>query len=291
MSIKIAAVSYHCERLPDWQVHHAKLEVIFDQADADLIVLPEYAALEAALIDGPAQAAPLWWRDVAADRAQMWVEQLTQLARAHNAHVLAGSGPVATDRGVVNRSWLIAPSGKVAWQDKMILTPYEREVLQMVPGQSLNLIETSLGNIGILVCYDSEFPLLARALVATGADMLLVPSCTDQPAGQTRVRQSARARAIESQCLVVQAPLVGSVSGCDIIDTSTGRTGLFCPPDHGLPADGILAQGDTDVPGPITLSVDPSAIAAPRGTGQVGNFAHWSEQDDRLSLVTPRRLD
>jgi predicted amidohydrolase len=118
--------------------------------------------------------------------------------------------------------------------------------------------------------------------------MILVPSCTDGPAGQTRVRQSARARAIESQCLVVQAPLVGRVAGCDVVDESTGRVGFFCPPDDGLPDDGILAQGQTDHAGPVVADLDPGAILAPRRTGQVGNFAHWDEQqrhDARVESV------
>ena len=74
------------------------------------------------------------------------------------------------------------------------------------------------------------------ALVEAGADMILVPSCTDLPAGQTRVRQSCRARAIEGQCLVVQAPLVGAVAGCDIVDVSTGRAGHPTPPPGKPPA-------------------------------------------------------
>jgi len=275
--MKIAAVAYHCDRFPSWTAQEAKLDALMHKSAADLVVIPEYAALEAAFVAAPDMLTPLEWRDRAADRAGDWVEMMRHMARRHGCHILAGSGPVATDRGVVNRAWLVSPSGAVVHQDKLILTPYEREVLDMVPGQELRLIDTALGKIGILICYDSEFPLQARALSEAGADMILVPSCTDLPAGQTRVRQSCRARAIENQCLIVQAPLVGIVSGCDIIDQSTGRAGLFCPPDTGLPADGIIAQGLTDQPGPVVASVEPSAIAAPRTTGQVGNFAHWPE--------------
>lgn len=284
-ALKIAAVAYTCERFPGWAAHERKLTALFAQADADLIVLPEYAALEAALVGNtPANDDPLFWRDLAAGRADDWVAQVAGLAAAHRCHVLAGTGPVRSDAGIVNRAWLIGPDGLIGVQDKLILTPYERATLNLSPGQGLTLFDTALGRIGVLICYDSEFPLLARALVEAGADMILVPSCTDLPAGQTRVRQSCRARAIEGQCLVVQAPLVGNVPGCDIIDQSTGRAGFFVPPDHGQPPDGILAQGATDHPGPVTVLVDPAAIAAPRETGQVGNVAHWPEQALRLSI-------
>ncbi len=277
--MRIAALPYACTRQSGWVAHEAKLSALLKQCDADLVVLPEYAAMEAALMSDPPSGTALEWRDRTAHRAPEWVAQFQMLAETHRCHILAGSGPVATEQGVVNRSWLISPSGAVAHQDKMILTPYEREVLGMVPGTALTLIDTALGRIGILICYDCEFPLLARSLVAHGAEMLLVPSCTDFPAGQTRVRQSARARAIENQCLVVQVPLIGAVPGCDIIDQSTGCAGIFAPPDHGMPPDGILAQGDTDSPVPVIWEGDPSAVAAPRRSGQVGNFAHWAEQN------------
>lgn len=285
--MKIAAVSYQCERLPDWRAQETKLDAILYEAAADLAVFPEYAAMEAALIAGPPTASVTGWRDLAADRAGDWVEQFRLMARKHGCHIVAGSGPVATDRGVVNRSWLIAPDGRVAHQDKRLLLPYERDEMGLIGGDHLRLFDTALGKIGLLICYDSEFPQQARALCEAGADMILVPSCTDLPAGQTRVRQSCRARAIENQCLVVQAPLVGEVAGCDIIDRSTGRAGIFCPPDHGLPADGILAQGAADSPGPVGIEVDPAAIAAPRRSGQVGNFSHWPEA---LTHVTPLSL-
>lgn len=285
--MKIAAVSYQCERLPGWVAHEAKLDAILREAAADLVVFPEYAAMEAALIAGPPTASITEWRDLAAERAESWVEQHRLMAQKHRCHIVAGSGPMATDRGVVNRSWLIAPDGRVGHQDKRLLLPYERDELSLQPGEELHLFDTRLGRIGLLICYDSEFPQQARALCEAGAEMILVPSCTDFPAGQTRVRQSCRARAIENQCLVVQAPLVGVVNGCDVIDRSTGRAGVFCPPDHGLPPDGILAQGETDRPGPVVIEVDPAAIAAPRLSGQVGNFSHWPEG---LQSVTPVTL-
>jgi predicted amidohydrolase len=282
--MRIAAVAYTPERHPGWLGHQMKLDRLLKQAAADLVVLPEYAAIEAALIGNtPSNPDPLFWRDLAADRAGDWVDQFDFLARAHRCHILAGTGPVRDGGRIVNRAWLFGPDGLIGTQDKLILTPWERRDLHMSPGQGLTLFDTALGRIGVLICYDSEFPLLARALVEGGGDMILVPSCTDLPAGQTRVRQSCRARAIEGQCLIVQAPLVGQVRGCEVVDISTGRAGLFVPPDHGLPADGILAQGDTDQAGAVVAQVDLAAIGAARRDGQVGNFAHWPEQAAALS--------
>ena len=77
---------------------------------------------------------------------------------------------------------------------------------------------------------------------------------------------------------------------CTVLATQTGRAALFCPPDHGLPSNGIIAQGETDVVAWVIADVDPKAIAAPRQSGQVGNFSHWVEQDQRVKTVTTVRV-
>lgn len=255
------------------------------------MVFPEYAGCEAALI-GPAATggSPRDWAARMAAAADDWARLHSQLAQRHGVWILAGSLCASTAGKIVNRAYLCGPQGQVDWQDKLILTPYERREMGLGPGTELRLFDTDLGRIGVLICYDSEFPLLARALVAAGADMILVPSATDLPAGQTRVRQSCRARAIEGQCLVVQSPLLGGPADCDIVETGTGRAGVFCPPDIGLPANGILAQGQTDHDGWIIAHVDAAAIAAARHGGQVGNYSHWPEQSLPAQSVIMRDL-
>lgn len=288
--MKIAAAAYHPEWHADWDAMAAKLEAWVSGAatkGADLLVFPEYAGVEAALIGAPdGNDDPIRWRDAMARAADDWAALHRDLAMRHGVTILSGSLNAGRPDGVVNRAMLCTPEGATGAQDKLIPTPYERQALQLIPGAELQVFDTALARIGILICYDSEFPLLARALLDAGADLILVPSCTEQPAGQTRVRQSARARAIEGQCLVVQAPLVGTVPGCDIVDQNTGRAGIFCPPDYRLPADGIIAQGDTDIPGWTLAEVDLAHIGSARQTGQVGNFAHWPEQDHRIKSVT-----
>lgn len=286
--MKIAAAAYRPEWHGSFDTLGAKLDRWVSDATThgcDLLVFPEYAGIEAALLTagGPC-ATPQAWRDRMATVAKGWDHLHVDLARHYGVTILAGSLSAAHRGKWTNRAALVTPDGKIGHQHKLIPTPYEREQMGLTGSDTLNLFDTALGKIGVLICYDSEFPLFARYLVEAGADMILVPSCTDLPAGQTRVRQSARARAIEGQCLVVQAPLVGTVPGCDVADVSTGRAGFFAPPDHGLPSDGILAQGETDQPGWTYLEVDAAAIAAPRASGQVGNAAHWPEQD-RISQV------
>ena len=289
----LALASYCPEWHPDWQAIEAKLDRWLAEAAAQgaaLCVFPEYAGIEAVLVGTPGPCpGPSHWREAMCAAADRWAELNSALARRHGLHILSGSLCAEEGGQTVNRAWLCAPDGSRSHQDKLIPTPYERDELGVTGSRSLHLHDTALGHLGILICYDSEFPLLARKFAVAGADLLIVPSCTDLPAGQTRVRQSCRARAIELQIAVAQAPLVGHVSGCDVVDTSTGRAGVFCPPDHGLPADGILAQGEPNRPGWTFADIDLDAVSSARRAGQVGNFRHWEEQESPpVSLHTAR---
>ncbi len=287
--MKIATAAYQAEWHKDWESLARKVEGWVQEAvdqGAELLVFPEYAGMEAALIGTPRDRSPFDWVEDCVAVQERWVALNAELAETHNVYILAGSIPWRAKGVTTNMAALCGPDGRAELQDKMILTPYERLEMALSNGSDLHLFDTQLGKIGVLICYDSEFPILTRALAEAGADLILVPSNTDLPAGQTRVRQSCRARAIEQQCLIVQSPLIGDVSDCVVLETQTGRAALFCPPDHGLPSDGILAQGDTDVTGWVFADVDPRAIAEPRQTGQVGNFSHWVEQDHRIKTVT-----
>ena len=132
--------------------------------------------------------------------ARHWphVEHLhLQLARDHGCHILGASGPVFEGGRPVNRAVLYGPDGRIGHQDKQIMTRFEREDWDVTGAPGLRIFDTALGRIGVLICYDSEFPLLGRVLAEAGAELLLVPSCTDTVAGFHRVRIGAMARALD----------------------------------------------------------------------------------------------
>jgi predicted amidohydrolase len=130
----------------------------------------------------------------------------------------------------------------------------------------------------VLICYDAEFPLPARALAEAGVAVIAIPSCTEGRAGAERVRIAARARALENQCITVNAPLIGAAPWCPPVADNTGRAGIYGPPDLGFPEDGILAEGGWDSPGWVAADIDLAAIARVRAAGHVRGFAHWPEQ-------------
>lgn len=278
--IRIAAAAYPVEFMPDFDAYARKLSAWVAEADADLLVFPEYAAMELASLGGAAVAADL--QASLHEVARHWpaVEALhLQLAARHGCHILAGSGPVFDGSGrPFNRAVLYGPQGRIGHQDKQIMTRFEREEWHVAGAPGLRVFDTALGRIGILICYDSEFPLLGRALAEAGAEILLVPSCTDTVAGFNRVRIGAMARALESQCVVVQAPTVGACAWMPALDENRGRAAIYGPPDGFWPETGIIAEGAMDAPGWVRAVIDPARICRSRTEGAVLPFAHWPEQ-------------
>ena len=284
----VATAQYPVEALTDWAQYAQKLERWLAEAaehGAKLAVFPEYGAMELASLD-PATMGSLSQSVGFVASLLPQVDALhVQLATRYNLHILAASAPfVRGDGSVVNRARLFTPHGKIGIQDKQIMTRFERESWGIAAGEPLRLFETALGKIGILICYDSEFPLLARALVEAGAEMLLVPSCTDTLQGYWRVRSCAQARAIEGQCYTVQSPLVGTAEWSPAIDLNRGAAGIFGPPDGNLPDDGIVALGQMDAATWLFGDVDLDTVAQLRGNGAVLNMRHWAEQPGAASL-------
>lgn len=289
--MKIAAAAYPLDRFDRW-LDYAEKQVAWVReaahAGADLLVFPEYSRMELAALQGAAQDLE-GSLHAAAALAEQADHLMADLAQGYGVHILCPSGPVfdeGRDRPV-NRAWLLGPDADapfLAYQDKQVMTRFERETWNVVPGDPLEVIETPLGRIGILICYDAEFPLLARALVDQGAEILLVPSCTDTAQGYNRVRIGAMARALENQCVVVQSPTVGPAPWSPAVDENVGAAGIFAPPDLGFPEDGILAQGALNDPGWVIAEIDRTAIARVRAEGAVFNHAHWPESAARAAL-------
>lgn len=251
---------------------------------AELLTFPEYGAMELASLGGRAVAQDL---EAALHEVARWKPATdavhTELAARHGVHILGASGPVFSGPRPVNRATLYGPSGLIGHQDKQIMTRFERETWDVVAGQGLTLFDTDLGRIGVVICYDSEFPLLSRALVEAGAEILLAPSCTDTFAGFTRVRVGSMARALENQCIVVHAPQVGLCDFCPAVDENVGAASIYGPPDRGFQANGILAETPLNAPGWAIAEVNLEAVREVRRNGGVLNHSHWAEQHDRIA--------
>lgn len=285
--MKVATAAYPLDVLSNWQTYEDKLSSwVSEAADAgaELLVFPEYGAMELATLAGLGVAADLEGSlHAVAERLDRADAIHSVLAQEHNVHILAASGPAHGHPRPFNRARLITPGGQIGVQDKQIMTRFEREEWDVAPGGPLQLFETDLGRIGVLICYDCEFPLLGRAL--SNADLLLVPSCTEALAGYWRVRIGAMARALENQCVSIMSSVVGNADWSDAVDINTGTGGIFGPPDRGFPSSGVLSVGEIDTPGWTYGDVDLAAIAEVRRDGVVLNRSHWAEQIPRHEKV------
>lgn len=286
--MKVASAAYSLDFLTSWAQYEDKLDAWMAEAagqGAELLVFPEYASMELSTLAGRNVAMDLEQSlHAVADRLEPSDALHAKLAKSHGVHVLAGSSPAfpaAKSDGdrPVNRARLFAPNGQVGVQDKQIMTRFEAETWDVVPGGPLSLFDTALGKIGILICYDSEFPLLGRAL--SDADIIIVPSLTEKLSGYSRVRIGAQARALENQCVTIMSSIVGETDWSESVDMGTGAGGIFGPPDRGFPETGVLGLGELNAAGWTYADIDPSAIAEVRADGRVLNRLHWDLQDGR----------
>lgn len=287
--IRIAAAQYPIELLPSFEAWREKLTDWVEEAarsEAQIAVLPEYAAMELAGID-PERAADLAASlHLVMDYGEAYDAAHAELAARLDIAILAGSRPVRESDGrIVNRARLFLPDGTTGHQDKIVMTRFERERWGVSGGDRINLIHTPFGPLGISICYDVEFPLIARAQAEAGARLILTPSATDSMHGYWRVRLGAQARALENQCFVVQAPTVGMAPWLPAMDENYGGAGVFGPPDNGMPEDGVIALGTEGSPGWVMADIDLSMVPAWRDDGKVLPFRHWPEQHVPFHIV------
>lgn len=286
--MRIAAAQYPIDRLRDWDAFEAKLSHwVADAAGegAQVLVFPEYGSMELAALFGEAVCA-----DLALQIARMqellprWHALHEDLARRQGVYLVAASFPVREGGGYVNRAHLFSPQGGVRWQDKLVMTRFENERWHIRAGRQAKVFRTALGMLAINVCYDVEFPLIARAQAEAGACLILVPSCTDTLAGYHRVRVGCQARALENQCVVVQAPTVGEAPWSEAVDVNVGVAGVFGPPDRGFPDDGVLSRGEPNLAAWVYADVDLARVDAVRTSGQVLNHRDWIHQAEQLGV-------
>jgi predicted amidohydrolase len=157
------------------------------------------------------------------------------------------------------------------------MTPFERD-WGISPGGPLRVFDTALGRFGIAICYDSEFPLLVRAQAEAGAEVVLIPSCTERVSGYHRVRTSAMARALESTIATVMSPTVGDAPWSPAVDRNVGAAGIFVPSEPGVADDGTLGEGTLNAPQWVTGAIDLAALRRLRTSGEMRNFADWPAQ-------------
>tara|TARA_R110002050_G_scaffold40257_1_gene98473 strand:- start:49 stop:1602 length:1554 start_codon:yes stop_codon:yes gene_type:complete len=199
-------------------------------------------------------------------------DEISRLAVSYNINVVAGSMPVIENDELYNVAYLMRRDGSVEEQKKIHITPHEKRDWIMQGGNQLQLFQTDFGKVGILICYDVEFPELARILSEQEMQILLVPFWTDTKNGYLRVRRCAQARAIENECYVAIAGSIGNLPQVDSLDIQYAQTAVFSPSDFSFPHDAIMAETTPNTEMTLIVDVDLAKLQEVKNEGSVTNF-------------------
>ncbi len=206
-------------------------------------------------------------------------EAMVQMAVAYNVNIIAGSMPEYGGGALYNAAYLCRRDGTWDKQSKLHITPDERAYWGLQGGDTLKAFELDVGKIGILICYDVEFPELPRLLADQGMQILFVPFWTDTKNAYLRVRRCAQARAIENECYVVISGSVGNLPKVENMDMQYSQAAVFTPSDFAFPHDAIAAEATPNTEMTLIVDLDLDSLKEMRVHGSVRNF-----RDRRLDL-------
>ena len=200
------------------------------------------------------------------------VTRFSELAISYNINIITGSMPEVRDGVLYNVGHLCRRNGTIERYEKIHVTPDETKVWGMKGGSSLKAFDTDCGKIGILICYDSEFPELSRILADEGMDILFVPFLTDTQNGYSRVRHCSQARAIENECYVAIAGSVGNLPNVHNMDIQFAQSMVFTPCDFAFPTNGIKAEATPNTEMILIADVDIDLLRQLNKHGSVRNL-------------------
>jgi predicted amidohydrolase/GNAT superfamily N-acetyltransferase len=274
-TIRVATVQYKLRRVNTFEEFVDLVRYFIDVAAdyrADFVVLPELFSLQLLSMEdqelNPAEAieALTKYRDPLRDA-------LHDMAIRYNINIIGGSHPTKMPNGrVENICYVCLRTGEVHEQPKIHPTPNEVYWWNIEGGHTLNAIETDCGPIGVLICYDSEFPELARHLADQGVNIIFVPFCTDERQSYLRVRYCAQARAVENQCYVVMSGNVGNLPNVHNMDIQYAQSCILTPCDFPFARDGIAADTTPNVETVAFADLRLESLRMARNSGTVQNL-------------------
>jgi predicted amidohydrolase/GNAT superfamily N-acetyltransferase len=268
--VRIAAVQYLLRPIACFEDFVHQVEFFVHSAKdykAHFILFPEFFTMQ--LLSYINEPAPALAVRRLARLAPQYEALFIRLAKETGIYIIGGTHPVFQRGKVFNAAHLFTPNGQVFRQKKVHLTPTESGPYQLSRGHGLYLYHTDFGNIAILICYDVEFPEVARVMAEAGAEILFVPSCTDGREGFCRVRYCAQARAIENQIYVAVTGTVGNLPLVPYMAANYGQAAILTPSDYFFARDGIAAEGTINQEQMVFADVDLDLLDEQRVNGSV----------------------
>ncbi|MFZ6664888.1 GNAT family N-acetyltransferase [Peijinzhouia sedimentorum] len=271
--VRLGLVQWQMRSFPDLDALVTQVEFFVDAISgykSDFILFPEY-------INAPLMAPYNNLSEAQAIRElAKYTEPLRQrfaeLAVSYNVNIITGSMPLLEENKLLNVGYLCRRDGSVERYDKIHITPSEITSWGMVGGNKLRLFDTDCGRIGIMICYDVEFPELARLYAELGMQILFVPFLTDTQNGYMRVRRCAQARAIENECYVAIAGCVGNLPNVENMDIQYAQSAVFTPSDFAFPTNAVKAETTPNTEMTLIVDVDLDLLKELHLQGSVRNL-------------------
>jgi predicted amidohydrolase len=271
--IRVASLQYFVRPVQTFEQFRDQVEALVETAEdykCQLLVFPEYFTVQLLTLSPVKRPIDVQIRDLA-KQAPRFIEMMSGLARDNHLHIVAGTIPVMEEGTgkVYNECIFFGPTGKFGVQGKLHMTRFETEDWKVSARSKLRVFETGFGKVAITICYDVEFPEIARTAAREGAHILVVPSCTDDRQGFLRVRLCAHARAIENQMYVIQSSTVGSLPMVPAVSLNYGLASILTPSDFAFSRDGILAEGNPNQEMMVIGELNLKTISETRSSGTV----------------------
>ena len=288
--IRLGVVQWQMRHFPDIQAFFDQVEFFTDVVSdykADFLVLPEFfnTPLMAQFKTMPeAQAI----RELAKYTEEVR-DKMCAFAISYNVNIIAGSMPLVDEGKLYNASYLCRRDGSFEEYRKIHITPNEVKFYGMVGGYEVRTYDTDCGKIGLMICYDVEFPELGRALAAQGAQIIFVPFLTDTQNGYYRVRNCAQARAIENECYVAISGCVGNLPNVPNTDIHYAQSAVFTPSDFQFPNNAIKAEATTNTEMVLFADVDVSLLKELHEYGSVQNLKDRRTDLYEVNMKRPSR--
>ncbi len=273
--VRVASVQYEQRRVSSFDEFVSMVEYFVDVAadyKADFVVLPELFSLQLLSMEDN-ELTPREAIEALTKYTPRLEKALRDMAIRFNVNLIGGSHPTRMPNGrVENICYVCLRDGTVHVQPKIHPTPNEVYWWNIEGGDDLRVIDTDCGPIGVLICYDSEFPELGRYLVDQGANIIFVPFCTDERQSYLRVRYCCQARAVENQCYVVLSGNVGNLPRVANMDIQYAQSCILTPCDFPFARDGIAADSTPNVETVIFADLRITSLREARSSGTVRNL-------------------
>jgi predicted amidohydrolase/GNAT superfamily N-acetyltransferase len=273
-SVRVACVQFQVRKVTGFDNFIEQVEYFVDIASdyrADFVMFPELYTLALLSAENKKHTPEEAVREMTG-YTDRYIKAMNEMAVSYNINIIGGSTPTMVDDEIKNISYVFLRGGEVHQQAKIHPTPNERYWWNMKGDDHLNVIQTDCGPIGVLICYDSEFPELARHLADQGALLLFVPFCTDERQGYLRVKYCSQARAVENQVYVATAGVVGNIPDVENMDIHYAASHIMTPCDFPFARDGIAAEATENTETIIFADLNLNDLALARQSGSVQNF-------------------